>query len=48
MLAVAEQEGGKPGQWVHNTNGTHVVGVNYLGRRIDSSDLLPELTCCLT
>ena len=25
-----------------------VVGANYLGRRIDSSDLLPELTCCLT
>jgi hypothetical protein len=26
MLAVAEQEGGKPGQWVRNTNGTHDVG----------------------
>ena len=26
-----------------------VVGVNYLGtRRIDSSELLPVLTCCLT
>ena len=25
-----------------------VGGVNYLGRRIDSSELLPELTCCLT
>ena len=23
-------------------------GVNYLGRRIDSSELLPVLTCCLT
>lgn len=26
MLAVAEQEGGKPGQWVLNSNGTHDVG----------------------
>jgi hypothetical protein len=26
MLAVAEQEGGRPGQWVLNTNGTHDVG----------------------
>lgn len=26
LLAVAEQEGGKPGQWVRNTNGTHDVG----------------------
>ncbi len=26
ILAVAEQEGGKPGQWVRNTNGTHDVG----------------------
>ncbi|WP_239142694.1 hypothetical protein [Variovorax sp. WS11] len=25
-----------------------VPGVNYFERRIDSSDLLPELTCCLT
>ena len=25
-----------------------LAGVNYLDRRIDSSDLLPELTCCLT
>jgi hypothetical protein len=25
-----------------------VAGVNYSVRRIDSSDLLPELTCCLT
>ena len=25
-----------------------VAGVNYLVRRIDSSELLPELTCCLT
>lgn len=27
MLAVAEQESGKPGQWVRNTNGTYDVGV---------------------
>jgi hypothetical protein len=27
ILAVAEKEGGKPGQWVRNTNGTHDVGV---------------------
>ncbi|WP_027156733.1 lysozyme family protein [Methylobacter luteus] len=26
MLAVAEKEAGKPGQWVRNTNGTHDVG----------------------
>ncbi len=26
LLAVAEMEGGKPGQWVHNSNGTHDVG----------------------
>lgn len=26
LLAVAEKEGGKPGQWVLNTNGTHDVG----------------------
>ena len=26
VLAVAEQEGGRPGQWVRNTNGTHDVG----------------------
>lgn len=26
MLAVAEQEGGRPGQWVRNKNGTHDVG----------------------
>jgi hypothetical protein len=26
MLAVAEQESGKPGQWVRNTNGTYDVG----------------------
>ena len=25
-----------------------VADDNYLGRRIDSSELLPELTCCLT
>lgn len=26
LLAVAEKEGGKPGQWVRNSNGTHDVG----------------------
>lgn len=26
VLAVAEKEGGKPGQWVRNTNGTDDVG----------------------
>jgi hypothetical protein len=26
VLAVAQQEGGKPGQWVRNTNGTYDVG----------------------
>ena len=26
LLAIAEKEGGKPGQWVHNSNGTHDVG----------------------
>lgn len=26
LLAVAEKEGGKPGQWVRNTNGTYDVG----------------------
>ncbi len=26
LLAVAEKEGGKPGQWVKNKNGTHDVG----------------------
>jgi len=26
VLAVAEQEAGKPGQWVKNTNGTYDVG----------------------
>ena len=26
ILAVAEQEGGTPGQWVRNTNGTYDVG----------------------
>lgn len=27
LLAVAEKEGGKPGQWVKNSNGTHDVGM---------------------
>ena len=26
MLAIAEKEGGKPGQWVRNKNGTYDVG----------------------
>lgn len=26
MLAIAEMEGGKPGQWVRNANGSHDVG----------------------
>lgn len=26
VLAIAEKEGGRPGQWVRNTNGTHDVG----------------------
>ena len=26
ILAIAEKEGGKPGQWVRNSNGTHDVG----------------------
>jgi hypothetical protein len=26
LLAVAEEEGGRPGQWVPNTNGTYDVG----------------------
>lgn len=26
MLAIAEKEAGKPGQWVRNANGTHDVG----------------------
>jgi hypothetical protein len=26
LLAVAEQEGGRPGQWVRNDNGTYDVG----------------------
>jgi len=27
LLAIAEKEAGRPGQWVRNTNGTHDVGV---------------------
>ena len=26
VLAIAEKEGGKPGQWVRNSNGTHDIG----------------------
>ncbi len=36
LLAIAEKEGGKPGQWVSNSNGTHDIGsmqfnTTYLG-----------------
>lgn len=36
LLAIAEKEAGKPGQWVRNSNGTHDVGsmqfnTKYLG-----------------
>lgn len=30
MLAVAEQEGGRPGQWSRNSNGSHDVGAMQL------------------
>lgn len=33
VLAVAEKEGGKPGQWVRNTNGTHDVGTMQFNTR---------------
>lgn len=33
LLAVAEKEGGQPGQWVSNTNGTHDVGVMQFNTR---------------
>jgi len=26
LLAIAEKEGGRPGRWVYNSNGTHDVG----------------------
>ena len=45
LLAVAEQEGGRPGQWVRNTNGTYDVGpmqfnTAYL-RTLAASGILP-------
>lgn len=33
VLAVAEKEAGKPGQWVRNTNGTHDVGAMQFNTR---------------
>jgi len=33
LLAVAEQEGGKPGQWVRNSNGTYDVGAMQFNTR---------------
>ena len=39
MLAVAEQEGGKPGQWVRNPNGTHDVGAMQFNTAYLTSEL---------
>ena len=39
MLAVAEQEGGKPGQWVRNTNGTHDIGAMQFNTAYLASEL---------
>lgn len=39
VLAVAEQEGGKPGQWVRNTNGTHDVGAMQFNTAYLASEL---------
>jgi len=33
ILAVAEKEGGKPGQWVRNANGTHDIGAMQFNTR---------------
>lgn len=33
LLAVAEKEGGRPGQWVKNRNGTHDVGAMQFNTR---------------
>lgn len=33
VLAVAEKEAGKPGQWVRNSNGTHDVGAMQFNTR---------------
>lgn len=46
VLAVAEQEGGKPGQWVRNANGTHDVGAMqfntaYLARELARYGITP-------
>lgn len=46
LLAVAEQEKGKPNQWVANTNGTHDVGVMQLNtsylRQLERYGIRPE------
>lgn len=39
ILAVAEQEGGKPGQWVRNSNGTHDVGAMQFNTAYLATDL---------
>ena len=39
ILAVAEQEGGKPGQWVRNVNGTHDVGAMQFNTAYLATDL---------
>jgi hypothetical protein len=39
ILAVAEQEGGKPGQWIRNTNGTHDVGAMQFNTAYLATDL---------
>jgi len=39
VLAVAEQEGGQPGQWVRNANGTHDVGVMQFNTAYLNSEL---------
>lgn len=46
LLAIAEKEGGKPGQWVRNSNGTHDVGsmqfnTTYL-KDLSRYDITPE------
>lgn len=33
LLAIAEKEGGKPGEWSHNSNGTYDVGVMQFNTR---------------
>ena len=39
LLAVAEQEGGKTGQWVRNTNGTHDIGAMQFNTAYLASEL---------